>query len=64
MAAKPVIVPGVVRGGVVYPEGGAPLPEGARVEIVLPAAQPQPESGPPPAGPDGTGAADLWEREE
>jgi hypothetical protein len=63
MPDKPVIVPGVVRGGVVHPEGDATLPEGSHVEIILAAAPPAP---PPPqqGNEDGATAADQWEREE
>ena len=35
MATEQIVVPGIVTGGVVVPHGGSPLPEGARVEIVL-----------------------------
>src|SRR5438045_599929 len=35
MSAKPLVVRGIVKGGVVVPSGDAPLPEGAEVEIVL-----------------------------
>ncbi|NLS94554.1 MAG: hypothetical protein GXX96_20550 [Planctomycetaceae bacterium] len=37
-------IPGRVRNGVVVPEGGASLPEGAAVVVVYPAAPPQPQS--------------------
>lgn len=63
MADKPVIVPGVVRGGVVHPENAAALPEGARVEIIL-AAEPPPAPPPLPSSADGATPADQWEREE
>ncbi len=64
MPDKPRIIPGIVRGGVVYPEGDIVLPEGAHVEIVLPDVPP-PAAPPPPHGePDTASAADQWEREE
>jgi hypothetical protein len=63
MSVRPVIIPGVVRGGVVHPEGGTPLPEGARVEIVL--STPPPPPPPPPEDiPEAATPADQWEREE
>jgi SH3-like domain-containing protein len=35
MAAARTVVSGIVKGGVVVPEAGAKLPEGAQVEIVI-----------------------------
>lgn len=35
MSASPTVVRGVVKNGLVVPEGEAKLPEGARVRIVL-----------------------------
>lgn len=35
MAAQSIVITGVVSGGVVVPQSDTPLPEGARVEIVL-----------------------------
>jgi hypothetical protein len=62
MPDEPIRVPGVVRGGVVHPEGSEPLPEGARVEILVPVVRAAPT---PPADPgEGGSAADQWEREE
>jgi len=39
MSAKPLVIRGTVKGGVVVPSEGVPLPEGAEVEIVLPAPE-------------------------
>ncbi|MCS6859830.1 MAG: hypothetical protein NZT92_05875 [Abditibacteriales bacterium] len=41
MAAERVIVSGVVRNGVVVPEGEAKLPEGVHVEILMPVIPPE-----------------------
>ena len=39
MAAEQTVIPGIVRNGVVVPQSDAPLPDGARVGIVLEPAQ-------------------------
>jgi hypothetical protein len=39
MVNEPTVFAGVVKNGVVVPDGDAKLPEGARVEIVLPVPQ-------------------------
>ena len=39
MAAEHTVIPGIVRNGVVVPQSEAPLPDGARVGIVLDPAQ-------------------------
>lgn len=70
MATEPIVIAGVVRNGVVVPQGDTPLPEGAQVSIVVP--QPEP---PAPAPAEGEvweekvgdlapGETDQWEREE
>jgi hypothetical protein len=41
MAAERVIVDGVVRNGVIVPEGGVKLPEGVHVEILMPEIPPE-----------------------
>jgi hypothetical protein len=43
MATERLVIGGIVKGGVVVPEGNARLPEGAHVEIVLSAADVSPE---------------------
>ena len=35
MPAERIVIPGVVKNGVVIPRGNTPLPEGAEVEITL-----------------------------
>jgi hypothetical protein len=37
METECVIIPGIVKNGLVVPQGNTPLPEGAQVEIVIPA---------------------------
>jgi hypothetical protein len=69
MPSNPRIIPGVVRNGVVVPEGDTTLPEGTRVEIVLPFIAITPElqaelSAPGQAGDDAGRTVDQWEREE
>ena len=36
MAVERIIIPGIVKNGLVVPQSKAPLPEGAQVEIMLP----------------------------
>jgi hypothetical protein len=43
MPAERVVIPGVVRNGLVVPQSKARLPEGAAVEIVLSPADVSPE---------------------
>jgi hypothetical protein len=43
MAGEHAVVPGIARNGVVVPQSEAPLPDGARVGIVLGPAQLTPE---------------------
>ncbi|MCR4413123.1 MAG: hypothetical protein NUV77_11945 [Thermoguttaceae bacterium] len=43
MAAEPTVIPGIVRNGVVVPQSETPLPDGARVGIVLEPAQLTPQ---------------------
>ncbi len=35
MSTERMMIPGIVKGGIVVPEGKATLPEGARVGIVI-----------------------------
>ena len=39
MAAENTVIPGIVRNGVVVPQSESPLPDGARVGIMLEPAQ-------------------------
>ncbi len=41
MAAERVIVSGIVRNGVIVPEGEVKLPEGVHVEILMPEVPPE-----------------------
>ena len=52
MTMDPVIVPDVVRNGVVVPQAGVVLPEGAEVQITVPA----------PVPPELKEELDDWER--
>jgi hypothetical protein len=38
-----VIIPGIIKNGLVVPQGEVPLPEGAQVEIVIPGRNAEPE---------------------
>jgi hypothetical protein len=51
MATGPLVIPGVVRNGVVVPQGDTVLPEGAEVQITL-----------PPVPPELQAEFDAWER--
>ena len=42
MAVKKVVIGGVVRNGLVVPDHDEPLPEGARIEIILPLSEAPP----------------------
>jgi len=53
MASERVIIPGIIKNGLVVPQGNAPLPEGTLVEIVIPA---------PELEPDLRAEFDAWER--
>ena len=44
MATERVVIPGVIKNGLVVPQGHVPLPEGAQVEIVIPGLELQPGS--------------------
>jgi hypothetical protein len=35
MNTEPLIIPGIVQGGLIVPQGGAPLAEGLLVQIVV-----------------------------
>ena len=43
MEADRLIIPGVVQGGMVVPQNDTPLPDGARVDIVIGPAEMTPE---------------------
>ena len=69
MSSNPRIIPAVVKDGVVVPEGEALLPEGTRVEIVLPLIEVTPElqaelNAGDRASADASQMIDQWEREE
>ncbi len=69
MAAEKVVVGGVVKGGVVVPDGELLLPEGAYVEIVFPFTHASPDLQAEFESWDRAGAGawamiDKWEKEE
>jgi hypothetical protein len=35
MATEPLVIPGIVKNGIVVPQNDTPLPEGAHVDIVI-----------------------------
>ncbi len=41
METERVVIPGLVKNGLVMPQGPLPLPEGARVEIVVTSLPPE-----------------------
>ena len=43
MASERVIIPGIIKNGLVVPQCHTPLPEGTLVEIVIPASELEPE---------------------
>jgi hypothetical protein len=43
MVTKRVVIPGIVKNGVVVPQNDTPLPDGAHVEIVMSPAEVPPE---------------------
>lgn len=53
MAAKPLVLSGVAKDGVILPVGGAKLPDGTRVEIIVPLEEFPPEL---------RAELDAWER--
>ena len=55
METERVVISGLVKNGVVVPQGSNPLPEGALVAIVIP-------SGSPHLTPDVRTEFDAWER--
>jgi hypothetical protein len=69
MATDRVVIPGVVKNGLIVPQGHAPLPEGAQVEIVIPAPGLPPElraefDAWERAGDEAWALIDHWEQEE
>lgn len=42
MATERVVIPGIVKNGVVVPQNDTPLPDGAHVEIVIGASEVSP----------------------
>jgi hypothetical protein len=43
MAAERLVIPGIVKNGLVVPQNDTPLPDGAHVDIVIGAADVPPE---------------------
>jgi hypothetical protein len=69
MPTERLVIPGVIKNGLVVPQGDAPLPEGAQVEIVIPALELTPElqaefDAWERAGDEAWAQIDEWEREE
>jgi len=69
MATERVVISGFVKNGLIVPQGDARLPEGTRVEIVIPAAELPPElqaefDAWERAGDEAWAQIDQWEREE
>lgn len=69
MPLERTIIPGIVKNGLVVPQGDIPLPEGASVEIVLPGSalshQEQEEFDSwEQASDEAWGLIEQWEREE
>jgi hypothetical protein len=69
METERVVIPGVVKDGLVVPQGHAPLPEGAQVEIVIPSPELTPElraefEAWEQAGDEAWALIDQWERKE
>jgi len=55
MGTERVVIPGLVKNGVVVPQWPLPLPDGAQVEIVIPSLSPE-------LTPELRGEFDAWER--
>ena len=69
METDRVIIPGVVKNGLIVPQGNAPLPEGALVEIVIPVPELPQEwraefDAWERAGDEAWALIDQWEQEE
>jgi hypothetical protein len=69
MSSERVVIPRIIKNGLVVPQGDAPLPEGTRVEIVIPAAELEPDlraelDAWERAGDEAWAQIDQWEREE
>ena len=69
MSAERTVIPGVVKNGLVVPQGDTSLPEGASVEIVIVPPEESPElqaelDAWDRAGDEAWAQIDRWEREE
>ena len=69
MPTERLVIPGVIKNGLVVPQGDTPLPEGAQVEIVITALELRPElqaefDAWEQAGDEAWAQIDEWEREE
>jgi hypothetical protein len=69
MATERVVIPGVIKNGLVVPQGEVALPEGVQVEILIPALELTPEwraefDAWERAGDEAWAQIDQWERED
>ena len=69
MATGRMVIPGIVKNGLIVPQGPAPLPEGTQVEIVIPAPELPAEvraefDAWERAGDEAWSLIDQWEQEE
>ncbi len=69
MAAERIVIPGIMRDGLVVPQGPVPLPEGAQVGIIISGPELEAEwraefDAWERAGDEAWAQIDDWEREE
>lgn len=69
MSVEQIIIPGIVKNGLVVPQGGSPLPEGVHVNIVIAPSLLSPAeraefAGWERASDEAWAHIDQWEREE
>jgi hypothetical protein len=69
MATERLVIPGIIKNGLIVPQGPVPLPDGTQVEIIIPAHEPAPEwraeyDAWERAGDEAWAQIDEWEREQ